>query len=277
MCLCFSCMYLFILYSLILFIFPPPSSLWHSPDSIENLIWPTHLNNSAVSRVVNTHGKSPVNWETNFWFLPQGKWIVFLQLLTLQPTHAPFFLQQQHVWNTHGKHNTHTVNTTHTQKTQHTHSKHSLACVYCVLIMFLLFTVCYTVTTNHLCFNDKNEDVWPAEPTGGSPVWCLPPGSRRRPRAPLLAGKLHMTWAETHEWRTPSLAPWCSLFCVNVSGLQTWLSVEPQRCFRTSSKQFKTSHCSFHHLFSLNKVLPRISDIMKQWRVSGVLLFCWIK
>lgn len=43
------------------------------------------------------HGKSPVNWEMNFRLLPQGKWTIFLQLLTQQPTHAPFFLQWEHV------------------------------------------------------------------------------------------------------------------------------------------------------------------------------------
>jgi len=47
-----------------------------------------------------THGKCPSNWDRKPRLLPQGKWTILLQLRTLQPTHAPFFLQPPHACNT---------------------------------------------------------------------------------------------------------------------------------------------------------------------------------
>lgn len=44
-----------------------------------------------------THGKRPLNWEMKCIFLLQGKCTIFLQLLTLQPTLAPFNLHRQQV------------------------------------------------------------------------------------------------------------------------------------------------------------------------------------
>lgn len=74
---------------------------------------------------------------------------------------------------------------------------HNLVPAVCFLLDFWVFHSLF------FCFDDENTFFSPVEPSGGSPVWCRPPGNQRRPRPLFLAGKRHRTSAEaqTHRHR----------------------------------------------------------------------------